>query len=671
MKFTIGVDIGGTFTDTTILRDDGAVTTFKTPSTPAAPELGVFLGVTTAMERAGLAPEDCVALVNSSTVGVNAIVQRRGANVGVIVTEGFEDFLEIGRAKMSELFKLDAKPHAPLVRKPMVRGVRERIDASGKVLCALDVASLTDAAGSLIDAGAESLAILFLHAHRNAQHEELAKQLITKAYPDITVAISSEVWPQIREYERATVLVMNSYIAPKVGRYISELDRRKNEIGLTCDLYISGSNGGVLPAEHAVKRSITTLLSGPSAGIVATVRMMRDIDIDRAITLDVGGTSADICVLKEPEIPYAWGQEIEGLPIAIPYVDVSSIGAGGGSLAQVDNVGLLRVGPDSAGSVPGPAAYGRGGTQATLTDAFLVSGFIDPDNFAGGDLKLDLSLAEAAVRPIAERLGCSLQEAAAGIVRVTNSNLVAEFTRLTARNGVDLRDFALVPFGGAGPTQACILADELKMREVAIPRSPGTFCALGAILADFRLDYLRTAYRQIKDISGDAVRDWYKSVESQGSETLKNAAGQIARIEVVQTADVRYLGQGHEVAINFKRLADIPSLFKERYRNLYGPRQDDSPIEIINFRATVVGRRESGSLSYRASGSRSGASGSRSVFIDGRQQSFPIYRREELAADWTADGPFLIDQADTTCVVTAGWSGRLAPSGTVLLSKGL
>lgn len=669
MRYHIGIDIGGTFTDVTVLKEDGAVLVFKTPSTPQAPELAVLRGIELALERGGVRGEDCADLVVSATVGLNAIIERKGAAVGLLVTAGFEDMLELGRVKMKNVFSLTEVRQPPLVRKTWVRGITERIDARGRVLRPLDPAQLVAAGRELVEQGAETLAVLTLHAHRNPVHERMAKSLLSEAFPSIHVAVSSELWPQIREYERATVLAMNSYIAPKVRSYVGAIEEKKQGLGLSCPVEVSASNGGLVPATDAKERPIATLLSGPSAGVVAAVDLMRRTGMDRAITFDMGGTSADICVLQGDDIPYAWGQEIEGLPIVMPYVDVSAIGSGGGSIAYVDNVGLLRVGPQSAGSVPGPAAYGRGGTRPTVTDAYLVSGFIDPGNVIGSEIRLDREKAAEAIRTLAAPLGMDLEAAASGVIKVTTSVQVAELTRLAAKKGIDVRDFVLVPFGGAGPTQACLLADELHIRRIAVPSSPGVFCALGSVLADFRLDYVRTLYGRLDRLDEAEVEDWYASTAAKGRDALGGRAGHIEAIDVLRSADVRYQGQSFEVAIPFRRLDEVPERFRSEYQKLYGMRDDALALEIVGLRATVVGRRRRPQPAWSAAHSAPAPIGERHILLDGEAHPVPVFRRGDLHSGWQADGPFLIDQPDTTCLVTPGWHAHVDATGTLHLHK--
>src|SRR5262249_1808489 len=370
-------------------------------------------------------PARCMSFVHGSTIGVNTIIQRTGARVGVLLTKGFEDLLELGRTKMPDPFSLFTMRPVPLARKDMVRGVVERIDAKGRVVTELGEGSLLTGAKELRQAGAEILAVVFINAYRNAAHEQQARSRLREAFPKTDLIVSTDIWPQVREYERATVAVMNGYIAPKMEQYLGELQKGEGGIGLRCPLYITSSNGGIVPISHAIARPISTLLSGPASGVVATLQLMKASQLDQVVTMDIGGTSADLCVLDGGNVPYAWDQEIDGLPVTLPSVDVSSIGAGGGSIAYADNMGLLRVGPQSAGADPGPVAYGRGGTQPTLTDAYLVSGFIDPDNFLGGQLPLDIERARGAIDALAKKLKLGFREAASGVIQVATSNLAA------------------------------------------------------------------------------------------------------------------------------------------------------------------------------------------------------------------------------------------------------
>lgn len=669
-RFKIGVDIGGTFTDVTIVSEnDGQVTTHKTPSTPQALEEGVLRGVANGLAKARLDPAGCTTFVHGSTVAVNTVIQRTGARVGVLVTRGFEDLLELGRTKMPDPFSLFTSRPIPLSRRNWVRGVRERVDAQGHVLIPLDEVSVLSAAEELLRQGAEALTVSFLNSYRNPAHERQARDLIGQAFPGTEITVSSEIWPQIREYERTTVAVMNSYIGPRIKQYIEALERQMQRGRLRCPLYVTGSNGGIVPIGHAVARPISTLISGPASGIVASLHLMKASNLPRVVTMDMGGTSADLCVLSEPQIPYAWDHEIEGLPVTLPSVDVSSIGAGGGSIAFADNLGLVRVGPESAGADPGPAAYGKGGKRPTITDAYLVSGLISPESFLGGELPLYPDLAGQALQGLAERLHLTLRETADGILRVATSNLAAEFTRLAAKKGIDPREFVLVAFGGAGATHACFLADEIRIRHIAIPYSPGTFCAMGSILADFRLDYVKTLFTAVEKVDPKELEAWFKGVEARARESLREAEPDIGTIQTIRIADMRYLGQGYEVAIPFVRLADLPERFASEYRRLYGPRNDEAPVEVINVRATVVGiTRKS---AFRWTGDRSSwpATGSRRIDVAGEHYECPVYRRMGMPPGWRAAGPFIVDQPDTTCVVTRGWSGEVDAVGTLHLRK--
>lgn len=669
MNVRIGIDIGGTFTDVSLLREDGIALVFKTPSTPAAPERGVIRGIEIALERAEVTGADCVELIIGATVGLNAIIERKGAPVGFLVTAGFEDMLELGRVKMNNVFSLKEVRRPPLIRKNWVRGIEERLSAQGEIIKPLDPRQLIEATRELVEMGAETIALLFLHSYRNPLHERIAKESLQNMFPGLDVAISSELWPQLREYERATVLAMNSYISPKTRSYITAIETEKRRLGIECPVYVSASNGGLVPASQALERPIATLLSGPSAGVVAAVELMRRSSVTSAITFDMGGTSADICVLEQDDIPYAWGQEIQGLPVIMPYVDVSAIGSGGGSIAFLDNAGLLRVGPQSAGSNPGPAAYGRGGTSPTVTDAYLVSGFIDAENFIGGEIDLSLDRAVTAIETVAGPLGMTVAETAMGIIKITTSVQVAELTRLAAKRGIDLRDFTLIPFGGAGPTQACLLADELQIRKIVIPAAPGVFCAFGAAQADFRLDYVRTVYGLLSTLPEADVEAWYASQEEQARLALSDVADRIRTFEVIRTADVRYAGQGFEISIPFATMDDIDQNFRVEYAKRYGPQHGRAPVEVIAFRATVVGCRMRPPQAPHKSCVAAAAVTRREILLGGRALDVPVYQRSTLNPGWRSTGPFLIDQSDTTCLVTSGWLAWTDEYGALHLTK--
>ena len=668
-SFLIGVDVGGTFTDVTIVDGKGAIIVHKTPSTPSAPAHGVLTGIEEAMLKADLRAQDCVGFVHGSTIGVNTIIRRDGARVGLLLSSGFEDILELARCKMPDPFSLFSSRPLPLVRRNFIRGINERINGQGVIVTALDRDTLLTAAEHLVAQGAEVLAISFLHAYRNPIHEIQARDYLRERFPDVDISISSDVWPQMREYERSTVVAMNSYIAPKVTQYLSELITKQAQIGLHCPLYMTSSNGGVVPLEHAFARPITTLLSGPSSGVVATLGLMRDSAIERAVSMDMGGTSADLCVLEGDHIPYAWDQEISGLPIMLPSVDVSSIGSGGGSIAYADNLGLLKVGPQSAGADPGPVAYGRGGEHPTITDAYLVSGFLDPNLFLGGGLKLHMDQSKAAMQKLGERIGLGVTETAEGILKVATSSLVAEFTRLAAKKGLDIRDFVMIPFGGAGATHACLVADELQIRHIAIPYSPGTLCATGALLSDFRLDYLKNVFSSFDRLNESEVEDWFAEAGRRGRDTLLESMDEITEVKVLRALGVRYRGQGFEVPVGFDKLKDVPQRFSEEYSRLYGPRLDDGPLEVMSLRATVVGVTKKPPLAWVPSGSPSPRTSSRVIILDGKSIECPVHERSAMRPGWQAVGPFLVDQPDTTCVVTMDWCAEVDSMGTLHLKK--
>lgn len=669
VQYKIGVDVGGTFTDVTLIAGDGSVTSFKTPSTPNSPADAVLSGLREAISSGARRPEDCAAFVHGSTIGVNTIIRRDGASVGLLLTRGFEDILELARCKMPDPFNLFGSRPLPLIRRNFVRGVNERIDGQGIVVKPLDLADVLSAAKELIEAGAEVLAVSFLNAYRNPEHERKAVEALKAAFPEVSVSSSTEIWPQSREYERSTVLSINSYIAPKVKSYLGQLLGGKDTTGLSCPYYMTSSNGGVLPIEHAVERPIATLLSGPSSGVVATLNLMRSAGIKQAISMDIGGTSADICVLRGDVIPYAWDQEISGLPVVLPSVDVSSIGAGGGSIAYTDNLGLLKVGPQSAGADPGPVAYGKGGTAPTVTDAYVTCGLIDPENFLGGRVSLAADKAHEALKRLGDQIGLDSMATANGVLEVATSTLVAEFTRLAAKKGLDVREFVLIPFGGAGATHACFVADELNIRRIAIPRSPGTFCATGALLSDFRLDYVKNIYSPLEMLEQTDVDSWFADVERKAEAILAASQRDIVELRVIRSAGVRYRGQGFEVPVPFEQLSELPALFAAEYGRLYGPRLGDAPLDVISLRATAVGVIPKPELRWLAQEKPRRQSKIRRAVFPAGARDCPVFDRDELPANWRAQGPFLVDQPDTTCVVTDGWKATVDKFGTMHLEK--
>jgi N-methylhydantoinase A len=669
--YRVGVDVGGTFTDL-ILMDEasGEFVAAKTPSHPSEPQRAIVAGLRELLDRQGVAVGEVSSLINGTTIGLNTLIQRSGAPTGLLVTGGFRDVLELRRVRLPGAPSFYAERPRPLVPRRHVREVRERTLANGHVFRPLDAAEAVAASGELRAAGVTSLAICFLHAYRNPLHERQAAAAIRDSFPDLYVCASSEVWPQQREYERALVATMNAFIGPRLRDYFSHLESELEDLGLGCPVLSTKSNGGLMAARQAAVTPVETLLSGPAAGVIAATHLGRLTGRRKLIAFDMGGTSADISII-DGDFSYSTDSQIGDFPLIVPAIDITSIGAGGGSIASADETGVLKVGPQSAGAEPGPACYGRGGTQPTVTDAYVLSGLIDPDEFLGGQFRLSPELAERALAGLGARLGLDPLATAAGTLRVATANMYAQFLPLMAQHGVDHRQFALLAYGGAGPTHAFLLAREVGIRAVVVPPSPGTLCALGCLLADLRADYVRTVYADLSDGVVDALVDNLAGLERQALAWLEDERVPPAERDLVRTADLRYKGQSFEVTVRLPRggpegLRELPALFHARHRAVYGFADESAAVELINLRVQAVGsvrkpdrlapRELGGSQSARRSVSR------RTITLDGVSLVANVHRRDDLPVGAVVDGPAIVVQYDSTVVVPPDWRLTVDPS---------
>lgn len=678
-NYLIGVDIGGTCTDVAMVDSRTKEQFFfKTETMPHDVEQGVVNGVAGILRQENRRPEDCAAFIHGTTLALNAVLTRRGAKVGLIVTKGFGDVLEVGRLQMPDPFNFYTQKPKPLVRKNFVREVDERILGNGRVDTPLDSKGVETAADDLIGKGAELLAICFINGFKNASHEDEAAHIIRKRYPDVPLSLSSEIWPEIREFERTMVTVMNAFVTPKVATYLDRLQERLNDFGLTGPVNITTSNGGMLPARIVKGRPGTTLLSGPASGIIASTQLAAACKLDNLIAFDMGGTSSDFAVISNAEIPYSSETRIGDLPVIFPCVDVVSVGAGGGSIARLDNLGVLKVGPESAGADPGPVCYGRGGTAPTTTDAYLASGILDGNNFLGGRVKLDDKRAKQAIADLAAKTQYSPDEFAEGILRVATSNLIVGIGKIEGRIGIDIRDFAILAYGGAGPTHACLLAEELGIRRVVVPLSPGTFCALGSLSADFRMDFVQTVNTKLAAPDWNRIREWFGDKEKQAAIQLEQEMGLIDSVVAVRSVDARFEGQGFNTEVPLsdgiiknKDNAALSAAFHARYAQLYGVMQAHVPGELVNIRLTIIGRRKQNPPVTLTTGAKAPSPRSkRDVYFNGKRQSIPVFRREDLGAGATLTGPCIVDQIDTTTFIKSQWSAEVDSYGVLHLTRG-
>ena len=676
-RYWLGIDIGGTFTDFTLYdTETHHVTGLKVASTPPHFARAVEDGLDRLASEHRIDPGAIDVVAHGTTIAVNTLIQRTGARLGLLVTEGFRDVLEIQRLRLPNPLDLYGNRPEPLIPRARVAEIRERLRAGGQVDTALDEATVTTAARQLAGQGVEGLVISFIHAYRDASHERRARALAEAAAPGVPVSASHEVWPEAREYERTALAVMNAYVQPKVRRYLEGFEAALTARGVPAVPYVTKSNGGIMPVAAARSETVSTLLSGPASGVIGAAYVATAAGLGNLITLDVGGTSADIAVVEEGRPRYSTAEQIGGIPVMMPVVGVTAIGAGGGSVAWVDEVGVPKVGPQSTGASPGPACYGRGGKEATLSDAFLVCGFLDPERFLGGRMRLDRSLAEDAIQRFADRLGMSLHEAAESVVRVAVSNMYAAFTKILSRAGVDPRDFALVAFGGAGPLVGSLLARDVGIPTVFVPRAPGTLCALGAITTDILNDAVRTVHGRLDALDLAALAGEQRTLERELLAWVDAHRIAVERTTFRHGADMRYVGQSYEIEVPAdpawlagRDQSRLLEAFHRAHERVFGHADPHAPVEVVNLRVQLRGVRPRVPLVEVAAGTGAKAIGARRVWFEGRPAQAQVYERASLGGGDRVIGPAIVEQADTTVLVPAGDAATVDRFGNLLIRR--
>jgi N-methylhydantoinase A len=673
----LGIDIGGTFTDLVLMNEaTGATVALKTPSTPADPAAAVLNGIDQLITEHNVEPRAIRYFVHGTTIALNTLIQRSGATTALLVTRGFKDVLEIGRLRLPDPTNYFVQKVSPLVPRRLVREVDERLLANGEVYRPLDLTQLDQAVRQVAAEGAGAVALCFLHAYKSDRHERAAAEYIRATFPDLYVTTSSEIWPQQREFERATVAVINAHIGDRMQRYFERLEQNVREVDIPAPIFTTRSNGGIMTARSASAVPVETLLSGPSAGVMGAVHVSRRAGYDKVITLDIGGTSADVSII-EGDVHYSTENQVGEFPIFLPAVDVSSIGAGGGSIAWLDQSGLLKVGPKSAGADPGPACYGRGGEQATLTDAYVALGWIRPENFLGGRLPLHAAKAEAALRRVGEPLGLDAAATASSVVEVTTSNMYAQFMPLMAKRGIDPRDFTLFAYGGAGPTHACLLATEVGIRRVVAPRAPGTLCALGSLVTDIKSDFIKTLYADTNHYRVDELDAEFRALEAAATAWL--ATQQVTTVEqyTVRSADMRYKGQSFDITVPladaFAEGGDLERIrepFHRVYERVYGFSDPEAAVEIINARVTIIGttpKPVAEASPHSPNGAVSAAPVTTRQVLERRQSvTAGVYEWDALLAGSELTGPAIIEAVDTTFYLPTGFSAVIDDWGNIV-----
>jgi 5-oxoprolinase (ATP-hydrolysing) len=679
-SYRLAFDVGGTFTDVVLVDGDGALTIEKVLTTPEAPELGAEAGSEAALARVSARVGDVALGVHGTTLVTNAIIERRGARTGMLTTEGFEDVIEIAHGERYDMYDLFLPFPAPLVERRLRLGVPGRIGPDGSELVPLDESAVMSALHALDAEDVEAVAICFVHAHANPAHERRAGELARQHFPRLALSLSSEIAGQLGEYERFSTTVANAYVQPRVDRYLAEIDA-----WLTHGrLLLMGSNGGTLSVESARRQPITMIESGPAAGALAAAAYARRLDRRHVVSFDMGGTTAKVCLIDDaeplmsPDFEAARAERFKpgsGIPLRIPVINLIEIGAGGGSIARMNELGLMKVGPQSAGADPGPACYGRGGSEPTVTDANVVLGYISPASFLGGSMTLDVDAAAAAVGRLADRLGLDAIRSAWGIHDLVNENMAAAMRRHVAERNRDPRNYALFAFGGAGPVHAVAVARKVGIPEVIVPLGAGVTSALGLLTAPMAVDLVQSAPAPLSDVDWDGVARLLEVLERRGRAEVSLGGGEALMVE--QAVDMRYVGQAHEITVRLPASPTDPEIeaalrrsFDETYRGLYSVLNDSFEVEVLNWRVRVSG--PSGDLWFESAHDTAGEQASRQAW-DERSRSFvevPVYRQAAMDAGVTFPGPLIVEQRETTAVVGATDTAHIDASGNLVIRVG-
>jgi N-methylhydantoinase A len=673
----VAIDIGGTFTD--LIGFDAAAGTFvqaKSLTTPSH----LVQGIIDCLRKSGIKAAAIDELIHGSTIAINTLIERKGAETGLIVTRGTRDVYIIGRGNRPEAYNLLFHKHRPLVSRRLTREVDERVLATGDVHAKLDAKSMDEACRFLAAAGVEAVAVCFLHSYANPEHERVAGEMVREALPHAYVSLSHDILREYREFERMSTTVVNAYIGPKVGGYVRSLKSNLGDIGFRGNLSIMRSNGGVMTPEVATERPVAMMESGPVGGIMASAQVGIALGFENVISFDMGGTTAKASLVRDGEATLAPGYYVGGYagghPVMLPMIDVVEVGAGGGSIAWIDEIGALKVGPQSAGADPGPICYRGGGSEPTITDANVVLGRLDPDNFLGGQMKLD---AEGAARGIADRIAKPLAvdtvAAAHAIVEIANSKMSLAVREVSVQKGYDPRDFALVASGGAGPLHVIAIARELHIPTVIVPLFPSHFSALGMLLADERHDFIRTHFSDLAGVDFAALVKVYEEMHALAQASLRHRRGAREQIAL----DLRYVGQEFtlSVPVTLRQLQAgdrkaIRKAFDALYEHRYAHHSPDEPVEMVNMRLGVVGKR--GKLAFPRLGKAKAAKAAahRDVYFADAAKAVrcPVHLRDALGAGARVAGPALIQEHGTTTVLYKGDQCTVTPSGELLIRIG-
>ncbi len=665
----LGIDVGGTFTDL-VLHDaqTGQLRSLKTPTTPSAYADGVL----NAIRNTGMPAEKIDHIVHGMTVATNTALEMNGARLGVITTRGFRDVLIVGRGNRTQLYDIKAVRPPPLVERARVLEVDERMTATGEVHLPLNEDHVVTACGRLLDEGVEAIAICFLHSYANPDHECRAADIVQRALPNIPVSISSDILPEYREFERFSTTALNAYVGPKVSQYLGRLSDDLGKNGISAPLRIMGSNGGTWSAAAMSAEPVNAMLSGPAGGVTASIGIAKLLELPNIITYDMGGTSTDACLIRDYDYNMTTEGQVGMWPNRAPQIEIKTVGAGGGSIAYMDPGKFLNVGPRSAGAAPGPACYGKGGTEPTVTDANVVLGRFRPDLALGGEIKLDEDAALNVVSTLGDQLELSPERMAEGIIRLAVARMTATVKEISVMRGLDPRDFTLFAYGGAGPLHAADIAEELGITRIVIPPMPGTFSAFGLLTADTRYDITQTRLTKLYDTDLAGLEEILAPMRAEARDRLHRDGFEEADIRLQVYLDMRFVGQAFELTTPMpdspRHIAEITEAFQTIYEERYA-QKDSGPCEIVSFRVVGFGSGPSIDLPVKSSDTEASPAAIRPISFNSQFVDTPIYHRVELPAHSLISGPAIIEEDGATTVIPPRFSASVDKYGILTVMR--
>lgn len=672
-ELRIGIEVGGTFTDWVVTRAGQVVRTGKVLSTPGQPEVGVIA----ALREAAVPPDELGTLLHGSTVATNVVVERKGARCALITTRGFRDVVFIQRQGKTRLFDLRYRQPEPLVTRDRVIEVDEKVGADGEVRRPLQLQGLLEAVDERVrTSGVQSVAVSLLHSYRNPRHEEAIEAALKDRFPDLFITLSSDVLPQFREYERTSTCLMSAYTRPIVDRYLAHLEQALRDDGYRCRFSVIQANGGSVPAAAIRRHAVKMILSGPAAGVVGASAVAARSGIGNVITFDMGGTSTDVCLVNDGQPKVTTDYKIDGLPLQLPMIDIVTVGAGGGSIASVDRGGILQVGPASAGADPGPACYGRGGDEFTVTDANVILGYLRPEQFFGGKLALDLASADKAGRRLAGAVGLPPMDAAEGVRRLVNFNMAQAVRLVSVERGYDPRDYTIVAYGGGGPLHAASLAGELGIRQVLVPVNPGLVSAFGLLIANTQQDFTVTRISPVAKTELADLTLAFDELRHKARQEFSSYGIAWEDVQVQHYMDMRYLGQAYELTVPVdefvtgnRPVTELAQAFHQFHLSRYGHASEGREVEVVNYRITAVHPSDMENIDLAPDGTAPRPPEDASILLGGQRVPCRFYDRAGLGSGDRIAGPAVIEEPTATTFIPPDWTAEVDVHRNLLLRR--